>query len=222
MLGHEPTADERTEIATLREVARLGDDDPFWGVAAFLYARTKSDTENRERLRITQESLETFGRTLEGAIQTLSHPAAPGSNEMPTATLSSTVATAVAAALGDWAPRSSIRTWFGEHLNAVLCATGALIACQLIGVGAGYWAGQVSARRLESAHQATRVADARTIAAWARTPDGHRVFAWARLNGPGLGYLLSCRYPGWTRTREEGYTVCYPNGSGHGYYLPGP
>lgn len=222
MLGREPTADERTEIATLREVAQLGDDDPFWGVAAFLYARTKSDTENRERLRLTQESLEMFGGKLEGAIHYLKHERAPVGHELPVAALSSTVAATVVAALADRTSRSSIRTWFGEHLNAALGAIGALIASQLIGIGAGYWAGQVSTRRLEAAHQATRAADARTIAAWARTPDGHRVFAWARLNAPGLGYLLSCRYPGWTRTRADGYTVCYPNGSGHGFYLPGP
>lgn len=222
MLGRAPTTGEQTEIATLREVAQLSDDDPFWGVAAFLYAQAKSDTENRERLRITQESLEGFGGKLEDAIQYLKHQTTPVGHEISAAALSSTIAATVVAALADWTPRSSIRTWFGEHLNAVLGAAGALIASQLIGVGAGYWAGQVSTRRLEAARQATSVADARTIAAWARTPDGRRVFAWARLNAPGLGSLLSCRYSGWTRMREDDYTVCYPNGSGHGFYLPAP
>ncbi|MHB1587402.1 MAG: hypothetical protein ACYCRH_03355 [Acidiferrobacteraceae bacterium] len=221
MLGREPTANERIEIAMLREVAQLGDDDPFWGVAAFLYARTNSDTENRERLKLTQESLETFGRMLKDAIHFLSHPTARAGHEGSAAALSSTVAATVVAALADQTPRSSIRTWFGEHLNVALGATCALIASQLIGVGAGYWAGQVATRRLEAARRVTRAADARTITAWARTPDGRRVFAWARLNAPGLKYLLSCRYPGWTRTRADGYTVCYPNGSGHGFYLPG-
>ena len=71
MLGHEPGETERADMAMLQEAARISDNDPFWGIAAFLYARNPSDMENRERLKVTLASLESFGRMIEGFGRTL-------------------------------------------------------------------------------------------------------------------------------------------------------
>ncbi|MHB8549446.1 MAG: hypothetical protein ACYDB8_00535 [Acidiferrobacterales bacterium] len=216
MLGREPSATERTDMALLREVVRLGDNDPFWGIAAFLYARNPSDTESRERLRLTRAALDAFGRTLEGLVERLPEQVPAGVPD----TMASTVATAVGVALANWAPRSSLRTALAEHVHTVLLALAGLIFTVVLAVSAAYWAGIVSVRRVDATQQAALNANAHTLAAWTRTRDGRRVYAWARLNALGLRALLTCSYSGWQRIARNGYALCYPNGSGHGYYLP--
>jgi len=227
LLGREPGADEQTDIAAIRDAVKLGDNDPFWGIVAFLYARTQPDIEGRAQLKITQESLEAFGKTLNGALECITSLPAHAGGGVSQDGLASLVEAAVASALEDWVPRAatarpSIKTWLGEHFNAVLHVAGGLVVAVLISVAAAYWAGQESARQVYAVRQATIEAEAHTLEAWARTPNGRRVYAWGTLNAPSLGKILSCGYPGWTRTRQDGYTVCYPNGSGHGFYLPAP
>ncbi|MHB1529895.1 MAG: hypothetical protein ACYCXT_10780 [Acidiferrobacteraceae bacterium] len=224
MLGHEPGQTEQADIAMLQEAARISDNDPFWGIAAFLYARNPSDVENRERLKVTLASLEGFGRTIEGFGRTLEEAVArlPDGSAGTAVTrdeLASTVETAMGRALAEWAPRSSLRDWLGDHVNAVLATAGGLVITVLLAVVVACWAGYGIAHRDDAARQAVRDANARTVAAWIRTPEGQWVYAWARLNAVSLRPLLSCAYPGWRRISQDGYTVCYPNGSGHGYYL---
>ncbi len=227
MLGRKPGTEEHADIAAIRDAARLGDNDPFWGIAAFLYARTKPDIESRERLKITLESLDAFGNTLNGALACIKNQPVRADGGLSRDGLSSIVEAAVASALADWMPRAraarpSIRAWLGAHFSAVLYVIGGLAVAVLVSLAVAYWAGQTSARRLYAARQAIIDADAHTLEAWARTAEGRRVYAWGTLNAASLGKLLSCGYPGWRRLRKDGYTVCYPNGSGHGFYLPAP
>jgi hypothetical protein len=210
----------------LQEAARISDNDPFWGIAAFLYARNPSDMENRERLKVTLASLESFGRMIEGFGRTLEEAVARLPDSAASADtgafwgeMRSTVESSVGRAVADCTPRSSLRDWLGDHVNAVLATAGGLVITVLLGMGVAYWAGYSAAQRADAARQALIDARARTVAAWVKTPEGQQVYAWARLNAFGLRALLTCGYPGWRRESQDGYTVCYPNGGGHGYYL---
>lgn len=217
LLGHEPDATEQADMGIFHEVMQLRDNDPFWGIAAFLYTRVPSDAENRERLKLTQASLETFSQKLEAALARHESRAADRDSALQDA-LMVTIEAAITAATVDPAPRPSIREWFGAHVNAVLATTGVLVLAGVLAVILAYWTGETAVRRIDALRAVAQAAQAHTRAAWIQTRDGREVYAWARLNATGLHALLTCSYPGWRRARQEGYVVCYPEG-GYGYYL---
>ncbi len=233
MLGREPGSTEREDIDRLQRATGMNKDEAFWGVIAYLYARTKPDVEAREQLRLVVESLKAFGAQLDEALRpdrlitaiatavrtTLTELSGPG-------TEGSAFAAAIGTALSNpgVAQRPALQEGFGAHRTAVRYGALALCASGLLAVGLAYWLGRTAGV------QATRVADraalahlqdrAGTLEAWALSPEGRRLYAWGALNRLSLGRILSCGYPSWTKRRHEGYVICYPNGSGQGFYVP--
>ncbi len=104
--------------------------------------------------------------------------------------------------------------WVRTRAQAWLVALGGLLLAAAIGA--------LVTQRLDRARGAVIDTDARPIVAWAKTAIGQRVYAWSELNALSLDRLLTCDYPGWIRTHRGGYTICYPQGRDHGYYLPPP
>ncbi|MHB8346139.1 MAG: hypothetical protein ACYDHM_02965 [Acidiferrobacterales bacterium] len=233
MLGREPSSTEWEDIGRLHRATGMNKDEAFWGVIAYLYARTKPDVEAREQLRIVLESLKDFSARLDQmthsdrlitsittAIRaTLTELSGPGAEGRA---LSAAIETALKT-MGA-VPRPSLKDWFGAHLAPVLYSTAALFASGLLAVGLAYAVGRAAGAH--TTHVADQAALARlkdragSIEKWALSPGGRRVYAWGVLNRLSLGRILACAYPGWTRQQHDGYVICYPNGSGHGFYLP--
>ena len=226
LLGREPTPTEWADINALQHATGLNPNDASWGLFAFLATCAPSAVENRERLQVTVASLEDYGRRIEDFDRRLKEALVRlpdgGANTDTGAfwdELGSTVASSVSRAVADWTPRSSLRDWLGDQVNAARATAGGLVITLLLGMVVACWAGYHTAQQADAARQAMIDAHARTVAAWTKTPEGQHVYAWARLNATGLRALLTCGYPGWRRESQDGYTVCYPNGGGHGYYL---
>lgn len=232
MLGREPSSTEWQDIEQLQRATGMNKDEAFWGIIAYLYARTRPDIEARAQLQLVIESLKQFGERLDRGLQidrlvtpvttalrsALSEVGAGGDAHHLTATIEAAVRNAAVP------PRPPLKDWFGEHLIAVLYTATALFTSGLLAVGVAYRTGTATAT------QSTRAADqialtqliarAGTIRAWAMSRNGQRVYAWGQLNRQSMARILSCGYPGWRRMRSAGYIVCYPNGNGHGFYVP--
>ena len=233
MLGREPSSTEWEDIARLQRATGMNKDEAFWGVIAYLYARTKPEVESREQLRLVLDSLKDFGARLDPmthneqlvtAITTaLRTMLAEFSGRKTDAGVCSA---AIATALKNLGalPRASLKDWFGAHLAPVLYCAAALFASGLLAVGLAYAVGRAAgtqtARAADQAALVRLKTHAKALQAWALSPEGRRVYAWGTLNRLSLGRILACDYPGWTRQRHKGYLICYPNGSGHGFYLP--
>lgn len=235
MLGREPSGTEWTDIERLHRATGMNKDEAFWGVIAYLYARTRPDIEAREQLRLVIESLKDFGGRLDHGMR-IDRLVAPITTALQSVlaegpglrvdarALSATIETALRNAGPP--PRSSLRDWFGEHLAAALYTVAGLFTSGLLAVGLAYWTGTLAGTRATRAADQAALAHLRThagpIRAWALSRAGQRVYAWGQLNRQSLGHILSCNYPGWRQRSQDGYVVCYPNGSGHGFYLPPP
>ena len=233
MLGREPSSTEWEDISRLQRATGMNKDEAFWGVIAYLYARTKPEVESREQLRIVLESLKDFGTRLDQTTHsdrlitsittairaTLTELSGPGAEGHSFSAAIETALKTVGAV-----PRPSLKDWFGAHRAPVLYSTAALCASGLLAVGLAYAVGRTTgAQTTHAADQAALVrleTHAKALQAWALSPEGRRVYTWGALNRLSLGRLLACAYPGWTQRRHEGYVICYPNGSGHGFYLP--
>ena len=197
----DPTPDEVHDIMLLAERLSLGDSDPFWGVVAFMYTRLSGMTAKHEQLtrgladRITTR------------IDSLSN--------LPEDTL-----TSVRSALAEWQPKftrpphQQFKGWLGEHSRT---AGFAGIAMVLLVIGA-FWLGT---HRSSQIYDTPTLAETNALESWENTKIGRKVHAWSQLNGAGLDIVLQCDFGKSAKViHSNGLTICYPSGSGNGYYLP--
>ena len=97
---------------------------------------------------------------------------------------------------------------------------GGLVRTRLLGMAGAYGVGYRTGQRADALRPAALDAHARTVSVWAKTAEERQVYAWARRQRAfGLRALLPCGDPGGRRVRQDGYTLCDPNGSGQGYHL---
>lgn len=226
MLGAERAQQEpvQADLRAMAEVLELGDDDPFWGVVALIYARLPRDGQDWEALR------EAVNR-LDGAVQSLGALSGSG-NDGLAAELAEAVKAAqssgpiqidtegLARSLGPQLDellrrrRRGLTEWLGEHARTVVI--GGLASLVLVGVlvvagtAGGYVAGQAAGE-----------AKASEAARWVLSPDGQAMKRWATLNVASVPALMRCGWGGAAkRYNQDGRAACYPGGSGSGYYLP--
>lgn len=215
------------DIRTLADVCGIGDDDPFWGVIAFVYARLPRDGHDWEALKQAIDRLDSAMKALEPDAQPDTSTLQPFVDRfedalkmLQTVKAPSLDIEALAKALSPQLDqmlrhrRRGLAEWLGEHARTVVI--GGLASLVLIGllvaggIGGGYAAGLTAgqARASEAAH-------------WAMSPEGRQIRRWATLNVASLPTLLDCRWGGAARRYEQnGRAACYPGGSGIGYYLP--
>lgn len=229
LLGAERARQEPVmrDIRTLADVCGIGDDDPFWGVIAFVYARLPRDGHDWEALKQAIDRLDAAMKALKANAQPDSTVLQPIADRLEDAIRTFQIprppqldSEALAKALGPQIDellrrrRRGLGEWLGEHARTVvigglssLVLVGLLVAGGLVGgYAAGLSTGQ--ARASEAAH-------------WARSPEGRQIHRWATLNVASLPALLDCGWGGAAKRYEQnGRAACYPGGSGAGYYLP--
>jgi hypothetical protein len=203
----DPTADEAHDIMLLAERLSLGDSDPFWGIVAFMYTRLAGMAAAHEQLS------RTLADRIASKIDRLS--------ALPDSTL-----TSVRAALAEWRPKFepptqlSFRAWLREHSRSVLYFSGLTGGAVVLLLMAAFWLG---AHQSAYFHDTPMVAQTHPTENWENTKIGRKVHAWAQLNGAGLDTVLQCNFGKSAKViHSNGLTICYPSGSGNGYYLPGP
>lgn len=201
----EPTADEVHDIMLLAERLSLGDSDPFWGIVAFMYTRLSGIAAAHEQL--TRELADRITTKIDRL------------SALPDSTL-----TSVRTALAEWQPKfeppvhPGFRAWLRGHPRNVLyfsALTGGAVALLLM---AAYW---LSAHQADTVHNPQVVAQDHPTEGWENTKIGRKVHAWAQINGAGLDTVLQCDFGKSAKViHSNGLTICYPSGSGNGYYLP--
>lgn len=203
----DPTADEAHDIMLLAERLSLGDSDPFWGIVAFIYTRLSGMAAAHEELS------RTLADSIASKVDRLS--------ALPDSTL-----TSVRAALAEWQPKftqpphQQFKGRIREHSRTVLYLSGFTGSAVVLLVMAAFWLG---AHQSAPIHDAPMVTHALPSEGWENTKIGRKVYAWARLNGAGLATVLQCDFGKSAKViHSNGLTICYPAGSGNGYYLTGP
>lgn len=229
LLGAERARQEPVmrDLRAMGEILDLGDEDPFWGIVALIYARLPRDGQDWEALKqaidrldsaikvlasnapLDSRSLQPLVDRLEKALQALQRFEPP---KIDTQDLAKALSPQLDELLRR--RRRGLGEWLGEHARTVvigglssLVLVGLLVAGGLVGgYAAGLSAGE--ARASEAAH-------------WARSPEGRQIRRWATLNVASLPELLDCGWGGAAKRYEQnGRAACYPGGSGTGYYLP--
>ncbi|MGO9444771.1 MAG: hypothetical protein ACLPXB_08350 [Thiobacillaceae bacterium] len=226
-LGRDPNPAEQTDKLVLAEHLVLGENDPFWGVVAFLYSRLPGMAAEHERLRITKELVDKVSGRLDALpdmLQSSVHAAVadglPGIREL-NVRLGKSIEQGLAAVPVSPMACPTVKDWVMGCFKSVLSAisTLAIIGVLLVvAYGVGTW----EAERAYAVQQAMTAVEAPSIESWARTREGHEVYVWARLNDAGLKPVLQCNYGESSKIiHRDGMTICYPSGSGKGYYLVG-
>ncbi len=203
----DPTADEAHDIMLLADRLSLGDSDPFWGIVAFMYTRLSGMATAHEEL--TRTLADRFASKIDRL------------SALPDSTL-----TSVRAALAEWRPkfeppaRQSFREWLREHSRTMLYFSGFAGSAIVLLIMAAFWRG---AHMYDPVHDTQVVAQAHPTEGWENTKIGRKVYAWVQLNGAGLDTVLQCDFGKSAKViHSNGLTICYPSGSGNGYYLTGP
>jgi hypothetical protein len=226
-LGRDPNPAEEADRRLLAEHLVLGENDPFWGVVAFMYARLPGMSAEHERLRITRELVDKVSGRLDDLpdlLQSSVHSAVadglPGIAKLDVK-LGTSIEQARAAPPVSPMACPTVRDWVMGCFKSVLSAisTLAIIGVLLVvAYGVGAW----EVERDVAVQQAMAAVEAPGIESWARTREGHEVYAWARLNDSGPNPVLRCDFGASTKIiHRDGMTICYPSGSGKGYYLVG-
>ena len=202
----DPTPDEAHDIMLLAERLSLGDNDPFWGIVAFMYTRLSSIAAAHEQLS------RTLADRIASKMDCLS--------ALPDNTL-----TSVRTALAEWKPKfepsvhPGFRTWLRGNPRTAVYFSGFAGGAVLL-LMAAFWLG---AHQSDPTHDAPMVAQTHPTECWESTKIGRKVHAWTQLNGAGLDTVLQCNFGKSAKIiHSNGLTICYPSGSGNGYYLPSP
>ncbi|MGO9446784.1 MAG: hypothetical protein ACLPXB_18705 [Thiobacillaceae bacterium] len=224
-LGRDPNPAEETDKLVLAERLVLGENDPFWGVIAFIYARLPGMAAEQERLRLTKELVDTVSGRLDALPQVI-HTAVHEVLDNGSLGIQN-----LDVKLGEILKQKLTATGFGERASLTLkerlrgycySVLYAVASFALIGglVSGAYGLGHHRAENAFESQQARAVIEAPRIEAWARTWEGHEVYAWAHLNRAGMDPILQCHFGNASRIiHQNGLAICYPSGSGRGYYV---
>jgi hypothetical protein len=226
-LGRDPNPAEEADKLVLAEHLVLGENDPFWGVVAFMYARLPGMAAEHERLRITRELVNKVSGRLDDLPEMLqsSVHAVMANGLMVIGEHDVRLCKVIEPGLSG--AKTNGKTGHHNDDEAALSFHPVWSAvAELVLVGAllaGTWV--VSTWRSEQAfadQQAMTVAQTHTVEAWAKTWEGHEMYVWSRLNGTGMNAILRCDFGDASKVvHGNGMAICYPAGSAHGYYLPG-